>query len=75
MYLRLILIAFLSFICLNKSFSENLDKISISGNLRITDETIYTFLPVKLNDEINQDQINNITKDLYSTNFFKNIII
>ena len=75
MYFRLIIITIFTFLYLNKSFAENLEKISISGNLRITDETIYTFLPLKLNDEISRDQINNITKDLYSTNFFKNIEI
>jgi len=60
---------------LSKSHSATLDKITVTGNLRITDETIYTFLPIKLNDDIDQNQIDIITKDLYETNFFKDIIV
>ena len=74
-YLRLFVFIFLSFISSNKSFSDIINKITISGNTRITYETIITFLPVKLNDDIDENQINNITKELYETSFFKNVII
>ena len=74
-HLRLFIFVFLSVIFSNKSFSDIIDKITISGNTRITDETIITFLPVKLKDDIDEYQINNITKELYETNFFKNITI
>jgi outer membrane protein insertion porin family len=74
-YLRLFIFIFLFVIFSNKSFSDIINKITISGNVRITDETIITFLPVKLNDDIDENQINNITKELYETNFFKNVII
>ena len=73
--LRLFIFIFLLVIFSNKSFSDIINKITISGNARITDETIITFLPVKLNDDIDENQINNITKELYETSFFKNVII
>jgi outer membrane protein insertion porin family len=74
-YLKLFIFVFLSVIFSNNGFSDIINKITISGNSRITDETIITFLPVKLNTDIDEIQINNITKELYETNFFKNITI
>jgi outer membrane protein insertion porin family len=74
-YLRLFVFILLSVIFSNKSFSDIINKITISGNARITDETIITFLPVKLNDDIDENQLNNITKELYETSYFKNVII
>ena len=59
----------------NVSFSSTIDKITIIGNERITAETIKTFLPVKINDNINERELNNITKELYETNFFSNIFV
>ena len=59
----------------NMSFSSTIDKITIIGNERITAETIKTFLPVKINDNINERELNNITKELYETNFFSNIFV
>ena len=71
------LILFLYFFILisTKSYSDTLDKISISGNIRISDETIFTFLPIKINDQISINQINEITKLLYETSFFKDISV
>jgi outer membrane protein insertion porin family len=45
----------------------------IEGNVRIGNETIISFLPVKLNDEIVDNDLNFVLKTLYDTNFFKNI--
>ena len=72
---KLILFLYFFILISTKSYSETLDKITITGNLRITDETIYTFLPVKINDDIDQNQIDIITKDLFETNFFEDIIV
>ena len=70
----LIFLKFFFLICTN-SFSEILKEIEISGNVRITNETIYTFLPIKINDEISTSNLNEITKSLYETNFFQNISV
>ena len=57
------------------AFSSNLEKIRIIGNERISDETIKLFIDVNVNDIINDNKLNNILKDLYETNFFKDINI
>ena len=56
-------------------FSDILNKIVIIGNDRISDETIKLFIQVELKDEINDDKLNDILKDLYETDFFKDISI
>ena len=56
-------------------FASDIKSIDISGNSRISNETIITFLPFKIGDEITDQDLNIITKDLYSTNFFENIIV
>ena len=58
-----------------QAFSESLNKIQIIGNDRISDETIKLFISVDINDEINDVKLNNILKDLYETNFFKDISV
>jgi outer membrane protein insertion porin family len=55
------------------SFAENLKEIRIEGNDRITDETIKNFLPTLIGDNITNQSLNLILKDLYETNFFKNV--
>ena len=74
-FLKFFIFIFLSFFIIVKSYASNLKKITISGNSRITYETIITFLPVRINDNIDDIQINEITRDLYETNFFKDISV
>ena len=59
----------------SKAISNTIDKIEITGNDRITDETIRLFISVSKNDEINDIELNNILNNLYETNFFKNIVV
>jgi len=59
----------------NIAFSNTLNKIEIIGNDRISDATIKVFIDVEINDEINNDKLNNILKDLYETNFFEDVSI
>ena len=53
--------------------SEPLKKIKITGNDRITDETIKLFINVNINDDIDENKLNLILNDLYETNYFKDI--
>ena len=69
------IIIFTSIFFSGYAFSNTLDKINITGNERISDETIKLFINVKVNDEINSNKLNNILKDLYETDFFKDINI
>ena len=57
------------------SFAEKVLKIEISGNDRIPPETIKMLSNINLGDDVSPKQINNLIKELYETNFFKNIEI
>ena len=57
------------------AISEIVDKIEISGNERISNETIIMFSDVKIGDKLNNTDLNNILKNLYETNFFRNVSI
>ncbi|WP_440651322.1 outer membrane protein assembly factor BamA [Candidatus Pelagibacter sp. HIMB1495] len=50
-----------------------LKKISIEGNDRISKETIILFADIKINETINNEKLNVFLKNLYETNFFKDI--
>lgn len=73
--IHILIVIVFSLFFTNISFSSTIDKITIIGNERITAETIKTFLPVKINDNINERELNNITKELYETNFFSNVSV
>ena len=55
------------------SNAELIKEIKITGNDRISDETILMFSKININDDINNSDLNDILKTLYETNFFKNI--
>ena len=59
----------------SNAFSDTLNKIEITGNDRISDETIRLFISVDIKDEIDEVKLNNILKDLYDTDFFKDISV
>ena len=59
----------------SNAFSDTLSKIEITGNDRISDETIRLFISVDIKDEIDEVKLNNILKDLYDTDFFKDISV
>ena len=72
-------ILFLSFLfiilSLSKTYADKINKFEISGNDRISNETIILFSGYKINDDINSNDLNNVIKKLYETNFFENISI
>ena len=58
---------------LTPSFSEIIKKIEITGNDRISNNTVIMFSTVNVDDDINQQDLNNILLKLYDTNYFENI--
>ncbi len=56
-------------------FAENVSKIEISGNKRVSDETIIIYGDIKLNKDYQENDLNVILKNLYSTDFFEDIKI
>ena len=57
----------------SSAFAEVIKKIEISGNERVSDETIRVYGNISLNQNVDNLKINQIIKDLYSTNFFEDI--
>jgi outer membrane protein insertion porin family len=55
------------------ALSEIIKEIKILGNDRVSDETILVFSNISENQNINDKDLNTILKNLYETNFFKNI--
>ena len=59
----------------SQAFSITIQKIIIDGNDRITDETIRLFADVIIGDDIVDSNLNKILKNLYDTNFFKDVSV
>jgi len=57
------------------SFSEIIKKIEITGNNRISDETILMFSNVDTGQSVKNNKINKILKDLYNSNFFNDVSV
>jgi len=75
MYKILLKIILVTLIFINSSYAEIIKDIKISGNERVSSETIKIFTTVNVNDDINENRINFILKELYGTGFFKNVEI
>lgn len=72
-----LLLSLITFFLLNFNIanSEILEKIEISGNERVNSETIKLFANIKLGDDLSDDNLNKILKNLYDSGFFKDINI
>jgi len=70
---QLILIILFCFLSILKANSEIVKRIEIIGNERVSSETIKLFSKVSINENIENNDLNNILKNLYDTNFFKDI--
>ena len=66
---------FISFFLLSISRSEIVEKITISGNDRISNETIQMFSEVSINDDLKKFEVNSVLKRLYNTNYFENVTV
>ena len=63
------------FIFINFANSEIIKSIKVDGNKRISTETIKIFTELKINNDYDVNEINEVVKKLYSTNYFENIKI
>ena len=68
-YFYILLIFFLSL----EAKSEILKDINIEGNQRIPDETIKMFGNIKIQDNLNLNEIDKILKNIYNSNFFEDV--
>ena len=62
-----------SFFFLNLAFAKKYSEIKVSGNERLTVETIVMFSGLNLDKELNNQDLNNAIKNLFQTNYFKDI--
>ena len=62
------------FIC-TLSFADTINKIQIDGNNRVSKETVILFSKLNIGDEIKPSNLNNALKELYETNYFKDVSI
>ena len=65
-----ILLFFFTSLSIHNAYAEILSDVKIYGNKRISKETIMIFGNIKLNDDINTADLDDILKKLYQTNFF-----
>ena len=61
------------FLLTNSLSAEIIKKINITGNERVSDETVKVYGDISLGENVDNLKINNIIKNLYSTNFFEDI--
>tara|TARA_B100001564_G_C20649839_1_gene676292 strand:+ start:75 stop:2303 length:2229 start_codon:yes stop_codon:yes gene_type:complete len=55
------------------AFADIINSIEVQNNNRVTKETIIAFGGIELGKDYNQEQLNKVLLDLYSTNFFSDI--
>ena len=70
---KFLLIAVINLLIFNNSNADVIKKIFINGNERVSDETVIMFSKIKIGDEVSQKSLNDAVKELFSTNYFKDI--
>ena len=70
---KFLTIIFIVLLIAKPSIAEIVDEIQIRGNKRVSDETVKVYGNISLNQDVDNNKINEIIKDLYSTNFFEDI--
>ena len=74
--LRLVLFCLSIIIFTNKPvFSEIIKEIEVRGNERVSEETIIMFSKTSINEDLKSQDLNNIIKNVYDSNFFNDVSI
>ena len=55
--------------------SEIVKEIKVTGNDRIPDQTVLMFSDIEIGDDLKNSDLNLILKNLYDSNFFKNVSV
>ena len=69
-YIVYFCLIFFSFINLNAEIVKNL---TINGNQRVSNETIKIYGNIEINKNYNENELNEVLKNLYQTNFFEDV--
>ena len=78
MYISSMMFKYLLFILLilfktTFAYSEIVNDIKVSGNDRVSKETVILFSDIKKGDDIDNSTLNKSRKNLYETNFFDDV--
>ena len=73
MFKTIIKINFILFFISSLSLAQNFSDIKVYGNKRISKESIIVFGGIDFNKNYNDNDLNTILKEIYETNFFKEI--
>ena len=65
----------ITILLLSNSYSEIIKKIEISGNKRISNETIQVLGSITINKNFEDEDLNKVLRELYNTNFFSDVKI
>ena len=65
----------LNLIFLSFSFGEIVKKIQITGNMRISDETVLMFSRISEGQNFDNSMLNEVLKNLYDSNFFSDVSV
>ena len=75
-YLKKILIIFIIKLIFNQnSFADVIKDFKVEGNNRVSNQTIIMFSNLNIGDSTNNDILNEALKNLYYTDYFKEILI
>ena len=55
------------------AFSEIINNIKVEGNKRVSDKSIEMFSNINIGDDVDQDELNQILKNVYDSNFFNDV--
>ena len=55
----------------NNLKAETVNQIIVEGNDRVSPETVIMFSGVSVNDDLSENNINQVLKKLYGSNFFE----
>ncbi len=73
--IKRIFASFLFLLFYSSAYSEVINQIDIFGNNRISDQTVIMFSNINKGDDVDQEKLNNVLKNLYETNFFENVTV
>ncbi len=74
-YHLITILCLLLFLFANIAFSQIIEKIEIIGNDRIPKQTILMLSDANLKENVDNNKLNLILKNLYNSNFFKNVSV
>jgi outer membrane protein insertion porin family len=66
---------FFFIIVITISYAEIVKEVKVLGNVRVSPETIVMFGDIKINEDYNTQKLNELTRQLYDTDFFSYIEI